>query len=75
MSKAKTIIDDLADSALMARFAFDGVYSKDVPGSIIERLSPEKRAELQKLTSAELENVRWPRPEGMNLEKMPRRIR
>lgn len=76
MTRATTILNDLADAALMARYCRDGVSETyDVPGRIIQSLSPERRAELQALTSDDLKNIRWPRPDGMNLEKMPRRLR
>ena len=75
LKKGKKILDELAESALMRRFLMDGVHEYEKPGQIIESQTPEVRAELAKLTSADLQNVRWPRPDGMNLEKMPRKLR
>ena len=75
MKKAKVIIDELADKAFIRRFVTDGIFPSEKPGQIIEHLSEKERAELAKLTSDDLQNVRWPRPDGMNLEKMPRRLK
>ena len=75
LKKGKKLLDELADSALMRRFLMDGVREHEKPGQISQSQSPEVRAELAKLTSEDLQNVRWPRPDGINLEKMPRKLR
>lgn len=75
LKKGKKLLDELAESALARRFLFDGVREYEKPGQIIESQTPEVRAELAKLTSDDLQNVRWPRPDGINLEKMPRKLR
>lgn len=74
--RASDILADLADAALMQRFCRDGVSETyDKPGQIIERLSSEERAKLAELKPEDTANARWPRPEGINLEKMPRRLK
>ena len=73
--KPQTLLGELADTALGARYLRDGVSATyDKPGSIVERLSPEQRKLLETLKPEDIENVRWPRPDGINLEKMPRRL-
>ena len=67
-NKAKSLMEDLTDAALMQRFAFDRVPP---PGEIIQRLSPEKRAILEGLKAEDIADTRWTRPDGINLEKLP----
>ena len=73
--KPQTLLAELADRALAGRHLTDGVsVSRDKPGSILERLKPEERELLKKLKVEDIENARWPRPDYVNLEKMPRRL-
>jgi hypothetical protein len=73
-NEAKALMEDLADAALMKRFCSDGVRSYEVPGQIIQNLSPEKRKVLEGLKVEDIANTRWTRPENINLEKMPRKL-
>ena len=73
--QAKRLLEDLADGALMRRFTTDGVREFEKPGFIVQNLSPEQRQILKSLKSEDVQDVRWPRPDGFNLEKMPRRLR
>lgn len=72
--RASDILADLADAALMGRFMHSVIQRDEKPGQIIARLSPEKRAKLAELKAEDIANHRWPRPDGINLEKMPRRL-
>jgi len=73
--KPQTLLAELADKALGGRYLTDGVsVSRDKPGSIIERLTPEQRELLKKLKVEDIADARWPRPDYINLEKMPRRL-
>jgi hypothetical protein len=64
--KGKRIVEDLADELVMKRYLFD--WCKERPGQIVQSLPPEQRAALAKLTSDDLKDARWPRPDGLNLE-------
>ncbi len=64
----KNLMSRLADDAFMHRVTRDNV---PLPGSIITGLSTVDREILSKMTSDDLINVRWPRPDNMNLEKLP----
>jgi hypothetical protein len=65
----KCVLSQVVDSALMARFAID-THIED-PGQIIGRLSERQRAALTKLKPEDIQNVRWPLIDGLNLEKEP----
>lgn len=64
----KQLISELVDNAIMHRVTHDNIPA---PGQIIARLSQADRDILSKLTSNDLVDVRWPRPDGLNLERLP----
>lgn len=73
--RAKNLLAELADQALMARYLIPVSEHHDLPGQTIGRLTEEQRRLLQELKSDDIANARWPRPDGVNLEKMPRKVR
>lgn len=73
-NKPKRLMEELVDAALTKRFLSDGVRPYEVPGFYVQGLSPEKRAILETLTAEDIADTRWTRPEGINLEKMPRKL-
>jgi len=68
-NRPKDLIGDMTDQAFISRYTTDFVPP---PGAYILGLPPEKRKILSELKSDDLVNIRWPRPDGINLEKLPR---